>query len=148
MTVQVTSNPHEKRDFDDLAFVKHRTNVHGSAHRSWDDISVAGLGWFSVSGQGPKAFDVHVPEGVKVFRRPSMLPFELINNGGATKFSHRLRARGAGMARKKRKRMDSVREGGGEVGTSEIGRGTELRGATRDRGEELEERDGVVEVDL
>lgn len=62
-----------------------------------DDISIAGLGWLSMKGNSEeKVFDVWVPEGVHVFRRPG-LPVELSEN-------KIIRSTASNVARKKRDR--------------------------------------------
>ncbi|CAD7972640.1 unnamed protein product [Amoebophrya sp. A25] len=101
--------PHKKEDFEALDLVSHKVQVFGSNHRAWDDIVIAGLGWISVAGFGSKEFQVWVPKGVKVFRRPAMMPYELCVNG-VTRFSHRLRARGSAVGRKKRKMVRLLRD--------------------------------------
>ncbi|CAD7944878.1 unnamed protein product [Amoebophrya sp. A120] len=101
--------PHLKETFAKFDFVKHNVRVFGSNHRAWDDIAIAGLGWVAVSGFGSKEFAVHVPKGVKLFRRPSMMPWELCVNG-VQKFSHRHRARGSSVARKKKKMVQLLRD--------------------------------------
>ena len=76
----------------DSSWVKHRVDVYAGPSKTHDDISIAGLGWISISGQGHKCLDVWVPEGVKVFRRPSMLP-EYIRRIGSQPFHFRNRGR-------------------------------------------------------
>uniref|UniRef100_A0A0G4H2Z4 Uncharacterized protein n=1 Tax=Chromera velia CCMP2878 TaxID=1169474 RepID=A0A0G4H2Z4_9ALVE len=74
--------PHSLEDFERLQpFVRHRVEVQGEHSRAYDDLCVAGLGWISVTGSGTKTVDVWVPKGVKVFRRPSMLPYEVRTRG-------------------------------------------------------------------
>lgn len=80
--------------------VRHRVEVFGGGDRAWDDIVIAGLGWVAISGFGSKELDVWVPEGVKVFRRPSLLPQE-VKHRGVTRFHPNHRARGHRLLRKK-----------------------------------------------
>jgi len=40
------------------------------------DVVLSGLGWFAVTGAGTCEFRVRVPEGVEVFTRPPLMPFE------------------------------------------------------------------------
>lgn len=56
-------------------------SVYGGKGFAYDDISIGGLGWFSVAGSGLKIIEVWVPKGVKVFRRPSMLPKQIRSTG-------------------------------------------------------------------
>lgn len=58
-----------------------RVQIYGGRNMAYDDISIGGLGWISVSGTGLKVFDVWVPKGVKVFRRPAMLPKQIQETG-------------------------------------------------------------------
>lgn len=58
-----------------------RVQVYGGRNMAYDDISIGGLGWISVSGSGLKVFDVWVPKGVKIFRRPAMLPKQIQATG-------------------------------------------------------------------
>lgn len=63
---------------DDVAlplFRKHHIRLF--AKEEMDNISISGLGWISLQGhQEEKSFNVWVPDGVHVFRRPG-LPIEL-----------------------------------------------------------------------
>ena len=89
-------------------WVKHRVEVFAGPSIAHDDISIAGLGWLSISGQGHKEIDVWVPEGVKVFRRPALLP-SFIQTTGSTGFHFRHRARGHSINRKKKELIRSMR---------------------------------------
>eukprot|EP00747_Dinoflagellata_sp_TGD_P015537 gnl/TRDRNA2_/TRDRNA2_124397_c3_seq1.p1 gnl/TRDRNA2_/TRDRNA2_124397_c3~~gnl/TRDRNA2_/TRDRNA2_124397_c3_seq1.p1 ORF type:complete len:247 (+),score=38.77 gnl/TRDRNA2_/TRDRNA2_124397_c3_seq1:66-743(+) len=94
--------PHTKEDYVRLGpLVRHRVEVFGSSDRAWDDIVIAGFGWIAVSSFGTKELDVWVPKGVKVFRRPALMPGE-VRHRGVSKFHFRMRARGPRMMRKKR----------------------------------------------
>ncbi|CDI73683.1 hypothetical protein EPH_0007910 [Eimeria praecox] len=65
--------PHMPEDFNSLQpLVRHRVEVYGGRYTAHDDISIGGLGWFSVAGSGVKAFDIWLPKGVKLFRRPAL----------------------------------------------------------------------------
>jgi len=93
--------PHNREDYDRLQpLVRHRVEVIGSSDRAWDDIVIAGLGWVAISGYGTKLLDVWVPKGVRVFRRPALMPQEM-RNRGITRFHINHRARGPRMRRKK-----------------------------------------------
>merc|ERR1719482_214050 len=94
--------PHNKEDCERIQpLVRHRVEVFGSSDRAWDDVVIGGLGWIAVSGFGTKELDVWVPKGVKVFRRPSMMPRE-VRNRGVKRFHPNNRARGHRVMRKKR----------------------------------------------
>merc|ERR1712008_257930 len=64
-------------------------------------IVISGLGWVAVAGYGTKELDVWVPRGVKVFRRPSLMPNEM-RNRGITRFHANHRARTPSIFRKKK----------------------------------------------
>merc|ERR1712139_571529 len=105
----------------------------GSSDRAWDDVVIAGLGWISVTGFGTKELDVWVPKGVKVFRRPAMMPRE-VKNRGVKKFHPNNRARGHRILRKKRGIVKALRD-------------KELRDALRaEKAREEAERAALVEV--
>jgi len=94
--------PHNREDWSRLGpLVRHRVEVFGSSDRAWDDIVIAGMGWVAISGFGSKELDVWVPQGVKVFRRPSLLPHEM-KSRGVTRFHVNHRARTPRIYRKKR----------------------------------------------
>ncbi|CEM26007.1 unnamed protein product [Vitrella brassicaformis CCMP3155] len=103
--------PHLREDFESIQpFVRHRVEVFGGTFRAWDDIVISGLGWISIAGDGKKVFDVWVPKGVKVFRRPAMLPFEM-RRLGVTEFSLQCpRGRSQRINRKKRAMVQAVRD--------------------------------------
>jgi len=102
--------PHNREDIDRIRpLVRHRVEVFGSSDRAWDDIVVAGLGWIAVSGFGSKELDVWVPQGVRVFRRPALLPQE-VRNRGVTRFHVKHRARGNRVLRKKRAMVRARRD--------------------------------------
>ncbi|VWU50968.1 GTP-binding protein, putative [Hepatocystis sp. ex Piliocolobus tephrosceles] len=66
--------PHTNNDFDLLMpFVKHTVQVYGKDFESVDDIVIADLGWFSVTGTGIKIFEIYAPKNIKIYRRPSMI---------------------------------------------------------------------------
>mmetsp|Transcript_140658 Transcript_140658/g.448564 ORF Transcript_140658/g.448564 Transcript_140658/m.448564 type:complete len:620 (+) Transcript_140658:76-1935(+) len=93
--------PHNEEDVSKLGpLVRHRVEVFGSSDRAWDDIVIAGIGWVAVSGFGTKELDIWVPKGVKVFRRPSLLPHEM-KHEGVTRFHVNHRARSPRIFRKK-----------------------------------------------
>ena len=92
-------------------WLKHRVRVLAGPSISHDDISIPGLGWISVNGQGRKDLDVWVPQGVRIFRRPSMLP-RYVQRHGSSRFSFRLRARGLKVNKIKKKLVHSLREEG------------------------------------
>merc|ERR1712113_307779 len=125
--------PHSKEDCQRLGpLVRHRVEVFGSSDRAWDDIVIAGLGWVAVSGYGSKELDVWVPQGVKVFRRPSLLPQEM-KNRGVTRFHHNHRAQSPKIFRRK-KAIVKVRKD------------KELRDALRAEQEQLE-AERVAEIE-
>lgn len=126
--------PHYREECDRIGpLVRHRVEVFGSSDRAWDDVVLAGLGWIAVSGFGTKELDVWVPRGVKVFRRPSILPREVKNHGVKT-FYPKMRARGPRISRKKR-------------GAVQARRDKELRDALRaEKAREEAERAETVEV--
>ncbi|CAK0872847.1 unnamed protein product, partial [Prorocentrum cordatum] len=94
--------PHSREDVDRIGpLVRHRVKVFGSSDRAWDDIVIGGMGWLALSGYGSKELDVWVPQGVKVFRRPSLLPQEM-RNRGVTRFHANHRARTPRIRRKKK----------------------------------------------
>ncbi|CAE8602981.1 unnamed protein product [Polarella glacialis] len=59
------------------------------------------MGWVAISGYGTKELDIWVPKGVKVFRRPALMPQEM-RNRGVTRFHVNHRARSPRIFRKKR----------------------------------------------
>ncbi|CDJ49589.1 hypothetical protein, conserved [Eimeria brunetti] len=70
--------PHIPESFNSLQpLVRHRVEVYGGRFTAHDDISIGGLGWFSVAGSGVKAFDIWLPKGVKLFRRPALFPTQI-----------------------------------------------------------------------
>ena len=79
----------------------HRIRVFCGPSRSHDDIVISGLGWFSLYGHGHKIVKVTVPAGVRVFRRPSILP-NFIQQHGSCKFAFRSRGRSIRVSRYKR----------------------------------------------
>ncbi|EER20363.1 conserved hypothetical protein [Perkinsus marinus ATCC 50983] len=84
---------------------KHNVEVYApNPHTAMDDISIAGLGWITVYGYGHEELTVWVPEGVKVFRRPAMLPFT-IRQKGVSEFHPRARGRGQKVASEKFKQV-------------------------------------------
>jgi ribosome biogenesis GTPase A len=90
-------------------WVKHRVRVFGGPSVSKDDISIPGLGWFSINGNGHKVIDVWLPPGVELFRRPSMLP-KFIRRFGATPFHFRHRGRSLAMNKRKKLLVQSIRD--------------------------------------
>ncbi|KAF4676490.1 nitric oxide associated protein 1 [Perkinsus chesapeaki] len=92
--------------------VKHNVEVYApNPHTAMDDISIAGLGWVTVYGYGHEELAVWAPEGVKVFRRPAMLPYT-IRQKGVAEFHPRARGRGQKVTKEKYKegRDRSVRD--------------------------------------
>ncbi|KAF4651172.1 nitric oxide associated protein 1 [Perkinsus olseni] len=84
---------------------KHNVEVYApNPHTAMDDISIAGLGWITVYGYGHEELTVWVPEGVKVFRRPAVLPYT-IRQKGVSEFHPRARGRGQKIAREKFKEV-------------------------------------------
>jgi len=117
--------PHQREDWERIGpLVRHRVEVFGSSDRAWDDIVIAGMGWIAISGFGTKELDVWVPHGVKVFRRPSLMP-EQVKRRGITRFHENHRARGHRINRKK-------------LGMVRARRDKELRDALRAEREQLE----------
>lgn len=102
--------PHNREDWERMApLVRHRIEVFGSSDRAWDDIVIAGFGWVSISSYGTKDLDVWVPKGVKVFRRPALMPQE-VRKRGISQFREKLRARGSKIQRKKRTMVQMKRD--------------------------------------
>eukprot|EP00928_Gymnodinium_smaydae_P063155 TRINITY_DN46825_c0_g1_i1.p1 TRINITY_DN46825_c0_g1~~TRINITY_DN46825_c0_g1_i1.p1 ORF type:complete len:711 (+),score=150.98 TRINITY_DN46825_c0_g1_i1:58-2133(+) len=127
--------PHDPEDCKRLGpLVRHRVEVFGSSDRAWDDIVIAGLGWIAISGFGTKELDVWVPKGVKVFRRPSLLPQE-VSKRGVTRFHERHRGRGHRINRKKQ-------------GVVRARRDKELRDALREERERLEAERAELPAEL
>ncbi|CAK9035280.1 unnamed protein product [Durusdinium trenchii] len=94
--------PHSSESCEKLGpLVRHRVEVFGSSDRAWDDIVIAGMGWVSISGYGTKVLDIWVPKGVKVFRRPALMPQQM-RNRGITRFHVNHRARSPKVFRKKK----------------------------------------------
>ena len=52
----------------------HEVELLGGSSRGFDDLSIAGLGWLSISTPGFFRVTLNLPEGVRAFRRPAMLP--------------------------------------------------------------------------
>ncbi|KAL8441828.1 hypothetical protein Emag_006873 [Eimeria magna] len=103
--------PHLPEGFKRLQpFVRHRVQVYGGRSQAYDDISIGGLGWMSVSGSGLKIFDVWVPKGVKIFRRPAMLPKQIQETGVDTFRGKSPRARGPRISARKRALADQMKE--------------------------------------
>eukprot|EP00927_Polykrikos_kofoidii_P060698 TRINITY_DN55623_c0_g1_i1.p1 TRINITY_DN55623_c0_g1~~TRINITY_DN55623_c0_g1_i1.p1 ORF type:complete len:793 (-),score=99.86 TRINITY_DN55623_c0_g1_i1:69-2447(-) len=102
--------PHNREDIERMGpLVRHRVEVFGSSDRAWDDIVISGLGWVSVSGFGTKELDVWVPSGIRVFRRPALLP-QQVRRHGVTRFHPHHRARGERVLRKKRGAVKTRRD--------------------------------------
>lgn len=102
--------PHSQEDCEKVGpLVRHRVEVFGSSDRAWDDIVVAGMGWVSISGYGTKVLDVWVPQGVKVFRRPALMPREM-RNRGITRFHVNHRARSPKVFRRKKAIVQARRD--------------------------------------
>lgn len=80
----------------------HRVRVFCSPSRSHDDIVISGLGWVSLYGHGHKILQITVPGGVRVFRRPSILP-NFIQQHGSCKFAFRSRGRSLRVSKYKRR---------------------------------------------
>jgi ribosome biogenesis GTPase A len=101
----------QKLSILEKAWIKHSVDVFAGPSKAHDDICIAGLGWISVYGEGHKTITVWVPEGVKVFRRPSILPKQ-IQRTGSTQFHFRNRARSLYINRKKKRLVQQMREAG------------------------------------
>ncbi|PHJ18582.1 hypothetical protein CSUI_007589 [Cystoisospora suis] len=105
--------PHLPDGFDKIQpLVKHRVKVYAGSNCAYDDISIAGLGWVSISGgsAGMKELDVWAPEGVKIFRRPAMLPLQLRITGVEEFHGKSPRARGPRINVKKKKMVEALRD--------------------------------------
>jgi ribosome biogenesis GTPase A len=68
---------------DELKLTKHSFNLVCNMFSLLNyDISIAGLGWFSISGRGFMQIDVYVPEGVNVYlRKKPLMPYEIKKGG-------------------------------------------------------------------
>ena len=68
-----------KKEFKDVILKKHEINLNCDKFRTLNyDISISGLGWFSVSGKGFCQLIVSVPENVKVtIRNKPLMPYEI-----------------------------------------------------------------------
>ena len=64
------AKPAAATDFGDPQDIE----LFGGNSRGFDDLSIAGLGWVSISTPGFHRVTLHLPEGVRAFRRPAMLP--------------------------------------------------------------------------
>ncbi|PFH37998.1 DnaJ domain-containing protein [Besnoitia besnoiti] len=104
--------PHLPAGFDKLQpLVRHSVKVYAGNSMAYDDISIAGLGWISIAGApGPKELHVWVPKGVKVFRRPAMLPLQLRVTGVEEFHGKSPRARGPRINAKKKKMVEALRD--------------------------------------
>ncbi|KEP66317.1 UNVERIFIED_CONTAM: DnaJ domain-containing protein [Hammondia hammondi] len=104
--------PHLPAGFDKLQpLVRHSVKVHAGNSLAYDDISIAGLGWISVAGSaGPKELHVWVPQGVKVFRRPAMLPRQIRTTGVEEFHGKSPRARGPRINAKKKRMVEALRD--------------------------------------
>jgi ribosome biogenesis GTPase A len=90
-------------------WVLHKIETYCGPSLSRDDIVISGLGWFSVYGNGRKTIHVWVSPGVKVFRRPAMIP-SFIQWFGTRPFHHRMQARGLTVNKRKKELVKSLRE--------------------------------------
>ena len=90
-------------------WTKHRVRVFCGPSRSYDDIVVSGLGWFSVYGHGHKELELSVPQGVSIFRRPSLFP-DYIRLHGMVPFSSRHAARSLKVSKLKKRITKSSRD--------------------------------------
>ena len=93
----------------DVNWVKHKVETYCGPSNARDDIVVSGLGWFSICGNGKKIIHVWVPEGVNVFRRPSIIP-NFVQRFGAQPFYHRMQGRGLTVNKKKKEVIKSLRQ--------------------------------------
>ncbi len=99
-------------------WICHRVKVYCSPTKAKDDIVVPGLGWVSVYGHGHKVIDVWVPEGVKVFRRPSLMPLQ-IHKSPTTPHHFRKRARSLHINMRKKRLIQTMRNQPGDPSTNE-----------------------------
>ncbi|CBZ52891.1 Predicted GTPases (ISS), related [Neospora caninum Liverpool] len=104
--------PHLPAGFDRLQpLVRHSVKVHAGNSTAYDDISIAGLGWISVAGAaGPKELHVWAPQGVKIFRRPAMLPLQIRTTGVEDFHGKSPRARGPRINAKKKRMVEALRD--------------------------------------
>lgn len=89
-------------------WVCHRVRVYCSPTKAKDDIVIPGLGWISAYGHGHKIIDVWLPKGVKVFRRPALLPLQ-IHNSPTTPLHFRRRARSLNVNLRKKRLIRDMR---------------------------------------
>lgn len=70
-------------NMEDLKLKKHSFNLVCDMFSILNyDLTISGLGWFSVSGKGLFQLDLYVPEGVKVYLRSKpLMPFEIKSRG-------------------------------------------------------------------
>jgi ribosome biogenesis GTPase A len=90
-------------------WVHHEIHLYCAPSFSRDDICVSGLGWFNIYGNGYVTLSLWVPKGVRVFRRPALLP-AFIRNFGKVAFHSRIRARGPKISRKKKELVLRMRD--------------------------------------
>ncbi|OEH77134.1 hypothetical protein cyc_05762 [Cyclospora cayetanensis] len=133
--------PHLPEGFQRLQpLVRHRVKVYSSGSMPQDDLSIGGLGWMSVGGSGSKLLDVWLPKGVKLFRRPAMIPSQ-IKRTGVTHFKGKsMRARGPRISARKRQLALEMRQ---ETGREQMER--EQRDG--DAGTEREDDSGLRDIE-
>jgi hypothetical protein len=72
-----------KQEFKNIKMKKYEFNLNCERFSTLNyDISISGLGWFSLSGKGFTQILVSVPEGVKVsLREKPLMPYEIRDKG-------------------------------------------------------------------
>lgn len=71
------------KEIDELNLVKNSLNLVCDKFSILNyDISISGLGWFSISGRGMVQLDVYVPKGVQIYlRNKPIMPYEIKEGG-------------------------------------------------------------------
>jgi hypothetical protein len=90
-------------------WIRHRIAVYSGPSTAHDDIAIGGLGWFSVYGHGHKTFEIFVPKGVHVYRRPALIP-KYIRIHGTERFSPRNHGRSLGVNKRKKEIVKRIRD--------------------------------------
>lgn len=70
-------------DINELNLTRHTLNLKCDKFSLLNyDVSISGLGWFSISGRGLMQIDVYVPQGTSLFLRTKpLMPYEIKTKG-------------------------------------------------------------------
>jgi ribosome biogenesis GTPase A len=81
-------------DLNELKLKKHSFNLKCNMFSLLNyDVSISGLGWFSISGKGFMQLDVYVPDGVNVYlRKKPLMPYEIKKSGVKRQFGKTINA--------------------------------------------------------